>query len=167
MSQDNASLNDGGVGAAAFADAVAIYLALAVDRMADRSSSICSWDTGYVKVRNTFARQAIPMVWDFAEANPFSESTGNFQGAIDWVAEVIAVSSCNTPGEATQRDATTTINGAEHPLISTDPPYYDNIGYADLSDFFYVWLRRSLISIYPDLFKTMLVPKAQELIATP
>ena len=167
LTVDDISLNDGGSGANAYADAVATYLAIAVDRLADRNSTICSWDTGYVKVRNTFARQAIPMVWDFAEANPFSESTGNFQGAIDWVAEVIAVSSCNAPGEAKQRDATTAINGAEHPLISTDPPYYDNIGYADLADFFYVWLRHSLNAIYPDLFKTMLVPKAQELVATP
>lgn len=161
LTVDNISFNGGGSGANAYADAVAMYLAIALDKGADYWSSICSWHSGRDTIRNTFARQAIPMVWDFAEANPFSESTGNFQGAIDWVAEVIAVSSCNTPGEATQRDATTTINGAEHPLISTDPPYYDNIGYADLSDFFYVWLRRSLISIYPDLFKTMLVPKAR------
>ena len=164
---DNVSLNDGGVGANAYADAVATYLAIAVDRLADRNSTICSWDTGYVKVRNTFARQAIPMVWDFAEANPLSDSTGNFQGAIDWVAEVIASSSCNAAGVVKQLDATTTIEGVTHPLISTDPPYYDNIGYADLADFFYIWLRRSLNTVYPDLFKTMLVPKAQELVATP
>src|SRR5439155_10860352 len=100
---DSTSLNNGGSETNSYADAVATYLAIAVDRLADRNSTICSWDTGYVKVRNTFARQAIPMVWDFAEANPFSESTGNFQGAIDWVAEVIAVSSCNAHGEAKQR----------------------------------------------------------------
>jgi len=164
---DGVSLNDGGTGANAYADAVATYLAIAVDRLADRSSSICSWDTGYTKVRNTFARQAIPMVWDFAEANPMSESTGNFYGAIDWVAEVVEASPCNAPGAASQCDATTSINGIAHPLISTDPPYYDNVSYADLSDFFYIWLRRSLHAIYPDLFKTMLVPKAQELVATP
>ena len=127
---DNVSLNDGGKRANAYSDGVAIYLAIAVDRLADRCSTICSWDTGYVKVRNTFARQAISMVWDFAEANPLSESTGNFQGAINWVAEVVEVSSCNAPGEAKQRDAATAINEVAHPLISTDPPYYDNIGYA-------------------------------------
>src|SRR5258708_38831064 len=164
---DGISLNDGGTGANAYADAVATYLAIAVDRLADRNSTICSWDTGYVKVRNTFARQAIPMTWDFAEAIPFSDSTGNFQGAVDWVAEVIELSPCNAAGEAKQCDATTAINGVAHPLISTDPPYYDNISYADLSDFFYVWLRRSLHDVYPDLFRTMLVPKVQELIATP
>src|SRR5258708_33028200 len=107
------------------------------------------------------------MIWDFGEANPLSNSGGNFQGAVDWVAEVIKLSPCNAPGEAKQRDAMTIINGVAHPLISTDPPYYDNIGYADLADFFYVWLRRSLNSVYPELFKTMLVPKAQELVATP
>lgn len=164
---DGVSLNDGGIGANAYADAVATYLAIAVDRLADRNSTICSWDVTRDSTRNTFARQAIPMVWDFAEANPLSESTGNFQGTIDWVAKVIDVSSYNAPGQVKQQDATTTINGITHPLISTDPPYYDNIGYADLADFFYVWLRRSLSSVYPDLFKTMLVPKAQELVATP
>ncbi len=167
LSFDGESLNNDGTGANAYADAVATYLAIAVDRLADRSSSICSWDVGYVKVRNTFARQAIPMVWDFAEANPLSESTGNFYGAIAWVAEVVEASSCNAPGKAQQCDATTSIDKIAHPLISTDPPYYDNIGYADLSDFFYVWLRRSLQDIYPDLFKTVLVPKVQELVATP
>ncbi len=126
---DGISLNDSGNKANAYAEAVATYLAIAVDRLADRNSTICSWDTGYVKVRNTFARQAIPMIWDFAEANPFSDSTGNFHGAVDWVAEVIEVSPCNAPGEAKQRDATTAINGVTHPFISTDPPYYDNIGF--------------------------------------
>ncbi len=150
-----------------YANAIITYLALAIDRLADRNSTICSWDTGYVKVRNTFARQAIPMVWDFAEANPFSESTGNFLGAVDWIVEVVQNIPCNTVGSALQRDATSAISDIIQPIISTDPPYYDNIGYADLSDFFYVWLRRSLQSIYPELFSTMLVPKSQELIATP
>src|SRR5579885_1982051 len=164
---DGFSLNDGGMGATAYADAVATYLGIAVDRLADRNSSICSWDVTRESTRNTFARQAIPMVWDFAEANPLSDSTGNFQGTIDWVAEIIEVAPAQPKGIAQQRDAATAINGVMHPMISTDPPYYDNIGYADLADFFYVWLRRSLGSLYPDLFRTMLVPKAQELVATP
>ncbi|WP_126627898.1 DUF1156 domain-containing protein [Dictyobacter alpinus] len=150
-----------------YINAIMTYLALAVDKGADYWSSICSWNTGRDTIRNTFARQAIPMVWDFAEVNPFSDSTGNFLRAIDWVAGVIELSSCAVPGEVVQRDATASVNGLVRPLISTDPPYYDNIGYADLSDFFYVWLRRSLSNIYPDLFGTMLVPKAQELVATP
>jgi putative DNA methylase len=141
---DNISLNDGGSRANAYADAIATYLAIALDKGADYWSSICSWHNGRDTIGHTFTKQAIQMVWDFAEANPFSESSGNFGGAINWVAEVIQVSSCNATGEMKQRDAATTINGVAHPLISTDPPYYDNIGYADLADFFYVWLRRSL-----------------------
>jgi len=164
---DGVALNGGGTSADAYADVMATYSAIAIDRLADRNSTICSWDVSRDSIRNTFARQAIPMVWDFAEANPMSESTGNFYGTIDWVAEVVEVSPCNTLGVAKQCDATTSINEITSPLISTDPPYYDNIGYADLADFFYIWLRRSLHAIYPDLFKTMLVPKVQELVATP
>jgi putative DNA methylase len=167
LSEDGVSLNEGGMGTNAYAEAVGTYLAIAVDRLADRNSAICSWDISRDSTRNTFARQAIPMVWDFAEANPFSESTGNFYGAIDWVAEAVESSPSTVLGTARQSDATTSLNEIAHPLISTDPPYYDNIGYADLADFFYIWLRRSLHDIYPDLFKTMLVPKAQELVATP
>src|SRR5258708_3172452 len=164
---DGISLNNGGTGANAYADAVVTYLAIMVDRSSDYWSAICSWNISRDNIRNTFARQAIPMIWDFAETNPFSSSSGNFQGAVDWVAGVIEVFPCNALGEAKQRDDTTGSNGVANPLISTDPPYYDNIGYADLADFFYIWLRRSLHDVYPDLFKTVLVPKAQELVATP
>ena len=153
--------------AQAYADAVATYLALAVDKVADYCSSICSWHSGRDTIRNTFARQAIAMTWDFAEANPLSDSTGNFQGAVDWIFEVIQEIPAAIPGQGKQSDATTAVNGNDTLLISTDPPYYDNIGYADLSDYFYVWLRRSLGKVYPNLFSTLLVPKAQELIATP
>ena len=167
MSDDGLPLNEGGTGATAYADAVATYLAIAVDRLADRNSTICSWDVGRDSTRNTFARQAIPMTWDFAEANPLSDSTGNFNGAVDWVTKVIEISPCSAKGVVKQIDATTLDAYAKSIVVSTDPPYYDNIGYADLSDFFYVWLRRCLGSIYPDLFATLLVPKAQELVATP
>jgi putative DNA methylase len=168
LSSDDVSLtlNKDGRGATVYTDAIAIYLAIAVDRLADKGSTICAWDVTRDNLGHTFARQAIPMVWDFGEANPFSNSGGNFQGAVDWVAEATEASPCYAPGEAKQRDATEIANSV-HPMISTDPPYYDNIGYADLSDFFYVWLRRSLNQIYPDLFSTMLVPKTPELIATP
>jgi len=128
MPQVNLFLNDD-VGATAYADAIATYLAIALDKGADYWSALCSWHAGRDTIRNTFARQAIPMIWDFAEANPFSESTGNFQGAIDWVAEVIQESSCNAPGKMRQQDATDILNDIGYPLISTDPPYYDNIGY--------------------------------------
>ncbi len=166
---DGVALNDGGTGANTYADAVATYLALAVDRSVDRNSTICSWDSSpkMEALRNTFARQAIPMIWDFAEGNPFSASSGNWMNNVEWVSMVIDRARSTLCGYASQQDAMATINGTAPSLISTDPPYYDNIGYADLSDFFYVWLRRSLSGIYPDLFGTVLVPKAQELVATP
>lgn len=167
MPAEGRGLEDGGRGAEAYADAVATYLALAVDKLADYSSTICSWHSGRDTIRNTFARQAIPMVWDFAEANPLSRSTGNFLGAIEWVAGVVEAVPCCRVGTAKQLDATKVLNGMISPVVSTDPPYYDNIGYADLSDFFYVWLRRSLLKVFPSICSTLLVPKDQELVATP
>ncbi len=159
---------DMGRGARAYADAMATYLALAVDRSADAWSSIASWRQTVEATRNTFARQALPMVWDFAEANPFSNSCGNWSGAsIDWIVEVLQMLSPQCNSYAGQYDSTEFIPPDLFPLISTDPPYYDNIGYADLSDFFYVWLRRSLSQIHPDIFSTLLVPKERELVATP
>ncbi len=165
MADDGIRLGDGGSGARAYADAVAVYLALAVDKLVDRGSVICSWDTGYTKVRNTFARQAIPMVWDFAEANPFSDSTGNWMSMVEWVWKVVENVPINTIlGEAHLADAQTQSISAGK-IVSTDPPYYDNVGYADLSDFFYVWLRRSLNPILPRLLATLMTPKKDELVA--
>ncbi|EAX48519.1 protein of unknown function DUF1156 [Thermosinus carboxydivorans Nor1] len=166
MADDGTRLNDGGAGAAAYADAVATYLALAVDKGADYWSSMCSWHTSGEKMRNTFGRQAIPMVWDYAECCPFSTSTGNWTACVDWVWKVIHQLGSRILGKVYQLDATEP-NFGFSAIISTDPPYYDNIGYADLSDFFYVWLRRALHGIYPDIFSTVLVPKAPELVATP
>ncbi|WP_202797559.1 DUF1156 domain-containing protein [Alicyclobacillus acidocaldarius] len=167
MPDDGIGLEDGGSGATAYADAVAVYLALAVDKLADRLSSIASWDSSRENIRNTFSRQAIPMVWDFAEANPFSDSTGNWMAMVDWVWEAVE----NAPMQAIAGEAhianaqTQTLSTGK--IVSTDPPYYDNIGYADLSDFFYVWLRRSLHTVLPGLFATVAVPKDEELVATP
>jgi len=163
---DKAGLAEDGLGAKAYGEAIGVYLAFIVDRLADRCSSICSWDTGYTKIRNTFGRQAIPMTWDYAEGNPFSSSTGSFESMIDWVVEVIQNVPATTVCKVSQFDAQKDC-GFRNIMISTDPPYYDNIGYADLSDFFYVWLRQSLKSVYPNLFSTMLVPKADELVAIP
>ena len=151
----------------AHANAVSTYLAFAIDRCTDYWSGICSWNSSGEKMRNTFARQAIPMVWDYAECCPFSNSSGNFGGAINWIMKVVAISSCNAKGFAKQIDATNPDIYRKSIVVSTDPPYYDNIFYADLSDYFYVWLRRSLSPIYPDLFSTLLVPKEAELVATP
>jgi putative DNA methylase len=166
LPNDNIPLNSRGNGAVACGNAISTYLAFGVNRLADRSSNICGWDTGYVKVRNTFARQAIPMTWDFCEANPMSDSTGNFNSAIEWIVKVVENSSCNSNADVSQHDAKAIHqNDVIKKLVSTDPPYYDLIPFADLSDFFYVWLRSALVSIYPDICSTLLVPKAQELLA--
>jgi putative DNA methylase len=148
-----------------YADAVCTYLAFAVSKLADWNSAVCSWIPAIEGIRDTFARSALPMVWDFAEINPFSNSVGSFRNHVEWVASAVAALVPGTPpGSALQRDAAVSAVQGQA-MISTDPPYYDNIGYADLSDFFYVWLRRSLASIYPSEMSTLLVPKSQELIA--
>lgn len=163
--EEGESLEAGGSGARAYADAIATYLALSVSRCADYWSSICSWHNTGEKMRNVFARQAIPMVWDFAEANPFSHSSGNFLGQLEWVAKAVERVPADSPGSARQLSA----DARDYTglVVSTDPPYYDNIGYSDLSDFFYVWLRRCLQDIHPSVVSTMLTPKAEELVANP
>lgn len=164
-SEDNSTI----ISARSYANAVSTYLAFALDRAVDRSSTICTWDSSpkMEALRNTFARQGIPMTWDYAEGNPFSSSSGNWISCVDWVAMVLELINSKIVSKVQQLDATTTISKVSQPIISTDPPYYDNIGYADLSDFFYVWLRRSLSKIYPDLFSTLLTPKTPELVAIP
>ena len=150
-----------------YAEAVALYLGLCVSRQVNRSSSFTFWNRGGEKIEQVFARQAIGMVWDYCEANPFSNSSGNFMGQVRYLTAVLKELPRDIiPGVAVQADAKTASPETER-VISTDPPYYDNIGYADLSDFFYVWLRRSLKSTLPDLFATVAVPKIDELVATP
>ena len=166
LPDDGRPLRDGGTGATAYADAVAVYLAFALSKVANVNSSIASWMSDRGAFRETFARQAIPMVWDFAEANPFTTAGGSLEAALAKGAMAIDAFPARTPGWSGQRDAASQKPTAAM-LVSTDPPYYDNIGYADLSDFFYVWLRRSLKSVFPDLFATLAVPKAEELVATP
>src|SRR5690606_5805457 len=166
LADDGCGLAQGGKGATAYGEAVAAYMGFAVDKVADAGSTIASWTYQHDTIRSTFARQAIPMVWDFAEVNPLSDSTGNFLGSINWVFKVVDLLPATASGGAQQSDAATQ-SISFNKVISSDPPYYDNIGYADLSDFFYVWMRRSLRKTYPELFGTMAVPKAEELVATP
>jgi putative DNA methylase len=166
FTDDGVGLDEGGRGATAYAQAVGIYLAFAEDKCSDYWSSICTWHNSGEKMRNTFGRQAIPMTWDFAEANPMCESSGNWMAMVDWSWKALAHTPANAPGFAAQADAQTQVVSRSK-VISTDPPYYDNIGYADLSDFFYVWLRKSLKPIFPGLYATLAVPKAEELVATP
>jgi putative DNA methylase len=165
MTNDDQGLDIGGIGATAYADAIAVYLAFATDKCSDYWSSICTWHSSGEKMRNTFGRQAIPMTWDFAEANPMCDSSGNWMAMVDWSWKALAHTPANIRGFAKQNDAQSQ-NISLNKLVSTDPPYYDNICYADLSDFFYVWLRKALRPVYPGLFATMVVPKTEELVAT-
>ncbi|MBM4043020.1 MAG: DUF1156 domain-containing protein, partial [Planctomycetes bacterium] len=166
LPDDPTPLREGGIAALAYAEAVSVYLAFAVSKMTNIGSSIASWMSDRGAFRETFARQAIPMTWDFAEANTFADTGGSFTIAIDKGAMSIDAFPSRTIATATQMDAAMQ-NVSVAKVVSTDPPYYDNIGYADLSDFFYVWLRRSLRPVFPDLFATLAVPKAEELVATP
>lgn len=160
-------LEAGGTGAAAYADAVATYLAQTISRVSNKLSSICSWDSSpkMESVRGVFARQAIPMTWDYAEANPFGHSGGDIAEDVNRISRVIDRLPSGKPAFVEAQDAA--VREYSGTVLSTDPPYYDNIGYSDLSDYFYVWLRRSLRSIHPELLSTMLVPKAEELVANP
>ena len=153
---------------AEYAGAVSTYLALAVGRTADSSSKISTWQSAGDFVAHAFARQAIPIIWDFAEANPFSSSSQNWLGQIEWISKVLDhLPRSVNDGVSRQADAANTIHANNGPVIVTDPPYYDNIGFADLSDFFYVWLRPLLRDVYPDLFAGIMTPKSEEMIAAP
>lgn len=153
----------------AYARTIKTFLALAIDRCADFNNALCRWSPSNEKVMNLFGRQAIPMVWDFAEANILGDSVGAWSTCSEYVADCMAVITAGSTklGLARQIDAATGANGLRNLLVSTDPPYYDNIGYAVLSDFFYVWLRRTMGVLYRDLFSTLLVPKLHELTASP
>lgn len=166
MDNNHIPLCEGGVDARGYAEAISVYLAFAIDKLADYLSTICIWHTTGEKMANTMRRQAIQMTWGYAEGNPFSSKSGSFGNMIDWICNVIGQLPTNKEGKVLQYNAEIDC-GLRNLMISTDPPYYDNIGYADLSDFFYVWMRQSLKEIYPALFSTMMVPKAEELIATP
>lgn len=166
MFNDHITLADGGTGARAYGEAVGVYLAFLIGKLADYHSSICNWHNSGEKIGHTFARQAIPMCWDYAEANPFSNSSGCYSNMIEWIIRCVENLPANSAGTAKQFDAQSD-NGLRQIMVSTDPPYYDNIGYADLSDYFYVWMRQALKETYPKVFRTMLVPKAEELVATP
>jgi putative DNA methylase len=168
LPDDPAPLGADGTGAAAYAEAVGVYLAMAVSRMADYGSSIATWRPKDNAMRSTMPKQAIQMAWDFAEGSPFGTSSSGFVECVDVVAKVMERALPGGRGGSTQRGVQEVmLAGGLNPVVSTDPPYYDNVGYADLSDFFYVWLRRSLRNVFPDLFSTVAVPKAEELVATP
>ena len=164
---DHISLADGGTGARAYGEAVGVYLAFCVDRLSDFNSSAVRWSISNEKAMNTFARQAIPMVWDYVEVNPIGTAVGSISTICDYISKCITtLPEANGHGLAGQFDAQSDC-GLRNTMVSTDPPYYDNIGYADLSDYFYVWMRQALKDTFPKVFRTMLVPKSEELVATP
>ncbi|MFN5561277.1 MAG: DUF1156 domain-containing protein [Opitutaceae bacterium] len=166
INDDDASLDSQGSGTRAYAEAVSVYLAFALSKIANIGSSIASWMNDRGAFRETFARQAIPMTWDFAEANSFADAGGSFAAAIDKGAMALEAMPANTGAHVVQSNASEQEISIDR-FVSTDPPYYDNIGYADLSDFFYVWLRPAMRSLFPRLFATISVPKAEELVASP
>ena len=166
MVEDGVGIDAGGTGATAYGDALAVYLGFCVDRCTDFNNSLTGWRSGNEKIMYLFARQAIPMVWDFGEANIMANVVGGFVTNLEYQVKCILQAQTSGKGFATQSDAATQ-NISINKVVSTDPPYYDNIAYADLSDFFYVWMRRSLRNIYPSLFSTLAVPKSEELVATP
>ncbi|MEO5350318.1 MAG: DUF1156 domain-containing protein [Magnetococcus sp. YQC-3] len=167
MADDGIGLDAGGTGETAYAQAVGVYLGLTLGRAADYWTGNATWEPLGGFIAHAFTKQAIPMVWDFAEGNPFSDGTGNWeQTALSWVVRVVQEFNPPVTGSSQQQDASRQEISISK-VVSSDPPYYDNIGYADLSDYFYVWMRRSLRSVFPNLYATLAVPKAEELIATP
>ena len=165
LPEDDSSLADGGIGATAYADAVVTYLGFSIGKIADYNSVLCAWVNGRQSIGHTFARPALPMIWDFAEANPLSGATGSFESSVRRIEKGIERLGTAAIGSCYQIDASQNNPPVSHSFVSTDPPYYDNIGYADLSDFFYVWLRRSLRLVWHRLFRRVLTPKEPELIA--
>ncbi|MDA3947586.1 MAG: DUF1156 domain-containing protein [Spirochaeta sp.] len=163
---DDTALAEGGTGARAYGEAVGVYLGLSVDRCADFNNSTTRWVAGNQKVMNLFAKQAIAMTWDYPEANILHETVGGFYRAVEYLGNCLPLLGPSRDGHAVTSDASAQRISFNR-VVSTDPPYYDNIGYADLSDFFYVWMRRTLRVVYPDLLATMTVPKMEELVATP
>jgi putative DNA methylase len=164
LPDDRISLDADGTGAQAYADAVATYLGFSLSKAADRNSSLCVWESSMDRMRGTFGRQVLPMVWDYVETNPFAGAGGDIYGTTHSLCEVLDHFVSARRGHVMQADARTQALSTGK-VISTDPPYYDNVPYADLSDFFYVWLRRSLKPVFPHLFATMAVPKSAELVA--
>ncbi|MGE4043551.1 MAG: DUF1156 domain-containing protein [Acetobacteraceae bacterium] len=169
FSDDPAPLHAGGAGDSAYADAISTYLAFMVTQLANHSSTLCGWNSANTQMRSVFARQAMPMTWDFAEVNVFSESSGSYFSLFDRLKKAFTGLPETTglpAGGIYSLDAAKNSYPERPFVVCTDPPYYDNIGYADLSDFFYVWLRQPLGHIWPDLFRRLTTPKEHELVAT-
>lgn len=166
LANDSVPLRSGGHGAKAYAEAVSVYLGFGVSRLSDILNSLCRWESSKTQVRNLFGRQSIPMMYDFGENNVFGDAAGDYRTSLGSIVKVIERLSPAAEGVEINHDAQTVVF-PESVVISSDPPYYDNIGYADLSDFFFCWLRPALRPVYPELFGVLATPKAEELVATP
>lgn len=166
VSEDPTPLREDGRGAKAYAEAVSVYLTFAISKLTNLGSTVTSWMSDRGALRETFARQAIPMVWDYAEVNFFSNSGGNWLTPVDKIRMAIADFPARGVGSIKQVNAGEVVY-LDGTVISSDPPYYDNIGYADLSDFFFCWLRPNLKDVFPDIFGVLATPKSEELVATP
>lgn len=166
LSSDGKPLRDGGTGAKAYAEAVSVYLTFGISRLADICNSLCVWSSSANQAVHLFGRQSIPMVWSFAETGLFSDMAGDYRTSLNSIIKVLLRFSPAALGHEIQSDAQSNIYSNDA-VISTDPPYYDNIGYADLSDFFYVWMSSALKSVYPEIFSVLATPKADELVAAP
>jgi putative DNA methylase len=165
MASEDVGLESGGGSARAYAEAIRVFLSFQIDQLTNHLSTICAWHVNNEQLKNTFARQSLPMTWDFAEVNPFSTSTGSLNNLQERQIKAFSGLATAAPGFSTQADAAIQTITRDK-IISTDPPYYDNIAYADLSDFFYVWTRKNLRDVFPNLLATIAVPKAEELVAT-
>ena len=166
LDDDGEPLRDGGTGASAYGEAVGVYLAFALSRQVVAGNALVTWNSTAQKAQRALGRQTLPMVWDYCEANPFGGATGAWESSVELERDPLQHLGAWRRGHASQLDAAVQSSSTDK-VVSTDPPYYDNIGYADLSDFFYVWLRRVLQPVFPDLFATLAVPKTEELVATP
>jgi putative DNA methylase len=166
LQDDGLRLRENGNGSIAYADSISLYLALCIGRLANRCSSLCFWDNQGENVQQVFARQGIAMTWDFVEANPFSTSTGNFLGQVGYLVKAVAALPASSTSFVSQEDARFVEYGT-NAVLNTDPPYYDNISYADLSDYFYLWLKPAVKEILPSLAAFISTPKSNELIAAP
>jgi putative DNA methylase len=167
QSDEGGGLANGGTGARAYSEAVSTYLGCALSRLVTYNNTLCLWNMKGGSVAQIFARQTVSMSWDYIEINPLQKMSGNWAGGVEWVSDVVEKLPIGAFGEARQLDATSLPESQTKVVFSTDPPYYDNIGYADLSDLFYVWLRPCFKFVFPELFATLTVPKAEELVATP
>ncbi|MCB0827135.1 MAG: DUF1156 domain-containing protein, partial [Armatimonadetes bacterium] len=166
LSKDERSLSNGGKGLRAYAEAISVYIAFGLSRLSDVQNSLCMWETSKTQVRHLFTRQAIPILWDFGENNVFNDAAGDFRTSLGSIVRVLERFVPSSAGVEINHDAQT-VRLPQGAVLSTDPPYYDNVGYADLSDFFFCWLKPALRDIYPELFAVLATPKADELIAAP